>query len=75
MQQTHYHWWTVKRWTNGPDRGLKMGPVSMYRYNWDGPQWGLCVLNHWSLWDTGVRRARAELKKGHHAHEATEDAR
>ncbi len=51
-----YRWWSVFYWKSPNDLGVKLGPVSLMRYQWDGWQYACCVLNRWSVFDTGLRR-------------------
>ena len=55
-----YRWWTIRAWRDQYDQGLKCGPVTVCRYQWDGRHWAVCVFNRWNLFDTGLRAHRQE---------------
>lgn len=52
-----YRWWTVKAFRDKSIQayGLKLGPVTVYTYRWDGRRhYYAGVLCRWSM-DTGIR--------------------
>lgn len=53
----YYRWWTCKAWNEPLSHGLKIGPITMYWYEWDGPQYGVTVAARF-LFDTGIRQHR-----------------
>ena len=55
-----YRWWTIRAWRDrlNKEHGIKIGPLSILRYDWDGTQWNISVWNRWLLLDTGLRAHR-----------------
>lgn len=51
-----YQWWTVRliRQLQLDGHGMKLGPVSILVYDWDGLHLSVCLLNRWSF-DTGIK--------------------
>lgn len=34
----YYRWWTCRLWANWSEVGIKLGPLSLALYDWDGPR-------------------------------------
>ena len=62
MSEFPYHWWTIWGFRDHVygQWGLKLGPMSIVRYDWDGWHWSVCLWNRWNLFDTGLRAHRQE---------------
>lgn len=40
-------------WSDSANTGVKIGPLSVIRYRWDGPKWHVSFFSRWFL-DTGL---------------------
>ena len=64
LHRKYYRWWTFRARFSGRDVVVKLGPLTVAVYQWDGWHIAVTWLGQEPLFDTGLRahRKKPELR-------------
>lgn len=55
LRRRYWRWWSVSGWWRPHDRGVKLGPLTVYAYLWDRWECGVSLFGRFGV-DSGIIR-------------------